>query len=139
MKRVTAIALVLIFFAGIPGLTTAAHYCGNEMVETQWMLGPSELGCGMDNMADDCPSTGPVGNLHAEDCCQNHYLTLEVSDAYELAADIIVPNFHFNAVLVYVVSVIRLRSDIDAPATIRPRPPSLPLLDYNILYEVFRL
>ncbi len=138
MKRLTAIALILVFFAGIPGFTSAAHYCGNEMVETQWMLGPGELGCGMDNM-DDCPSAEQDRDIHPQDCCQNHYLTLEVSDAYDLAADVELPNLRFVAALAYTFAVVYFQNTRDAAKTFPQQPPSLPFLDLNILYGVLRL
>lgn len=107
-------------------------------MESEWMLGPGELHCGMNTVVDHCEAPQQDKDLHPEDCCQNHYLTLEISDVFGLTAGVELPNLHFVAALTFVFAISAIQF-IGVSTHTTPPEPTLTPPDLTVLYGVFRL
>ena len=120
------------------GLTLASHYCGGHVVESQLMIGPKNLDCGMPDMDITCENEDAANSVQPIPCCENHFTTANIKDGFTAASLITAPNVIFiQAFGAPFIDLSFVRESLtDNYFTYLP-PVTYP--DVTILFQVFRL
>ena len=82
MKKAIAIFFMLILLLANMGITLSTHYCGGFMVKQAFVIGHKSLGCGMEDVTDDC-NNNRDGHMHFRDhCCDDDFHTFRINEKF---------------------------------------------------------
>ena len=140
MRKLIAISLSCILLLSNVGITLASHYCGGEAVESAVLIGGGKLDCGMDINASACENPqSHQATLHATPCCANHFTVVKVDNLTKTpevavpAVPVVFFQFAFREIF---KSALLNRSETQLRA---PDIPRIPIPDFGIFFQVFRL
>lgn len=138
MKKVISIALILLLLISQLGLAIGTHYCMGLAVKSEVSLGPAHLDCGMGQMEVPCANDGKE-MIAQSPCCQNVYVSAEVSDDFRTAPALDQFSPHFVAAVPsqsFFGEHLFTRTK-EAPVLLYKSPPRL--LDVRVAFQIFRL
>ncbi|HNP16915.1 MAG TPA: hypothetical protein PKL31_00670 [Fulvivirga sp.] len=116
MKRIISISLLLIFLAGNSGFAMVTHYCGGMAMETQIVVGHTELHCGMSDMESGCETESSKENqFKKKPCCENEYQSLKVEDEFQ--AQVIGSSMSLEFVAAFFATFIGITYSFEADKT----------------------
>jgi hypothetical protein len=138
MKKFFSIILAVVLLVSHMSLTIGTHMCRGEAIETRMIYGGSHLlGCGMEDMNESCENTPQhVVSFSNDQCCENHYQTLQSSD--EFVNDSFHHNFSVDFAVAFVYAVLNIDSSpqADRPFNTAYLPPPLEK-DIQVLFQTF--
>ena len=142
MKKFLSIFLSILLLASSTGVTLATHYCGGMAVESQLMLGLAGLDCGMNDMDKDTgcknQSEDSISHLKAENCCENHYVSIDSEDTVITQLVLHSPDFKFFVAFAFTYLGLQL-SEVDHNTPYLNYSPPLLAQDIPVLYQSFLL
>lgn len=133
MKKILSISLILLLLLGNLGITFGTHYCMGIPINSEWMIGQENMGCGMGEMDHDAENEAGI----KMDCCDNEYVSLESVD--EASTEAGSPKVSLDFVAAFFVSLIAPASVEKVHKCIHCTPVILSRADLNILHQVFRI
>lgn len=139
MKRVLAISLLIIFFAGQVNLTWADHFCMSFKVKSSVMFGQGHLDCGMGEMMDCEDECNEINSpiFEAQSCCSNDYYSSDSDDHFNKSESILGDQILFIASLVE--TMISFYPDNDEQKKLITSSPPLIHHDRQVMYQTFLL
>ncbi len=140
MKRLLSIFLSILMLTGSTGITMATHFCGGEAMETQLMYGHAALGCGMNDMEKECERQKDSSEhlLKTENCCANHYTTIESDDT--ITSKQVFQTINLKFFVAFAFTYLGLQpSEVDNNSQYTNYSPPLLKQDIPILHQSFLL
>ncbi len=85
IRKTFSLLLALLVSFTHMGIAFGTHYCGGKAVKSAFLLGPGELGCGMESMEQGCDNHSPQAPAEIRDgCCENDYNRVVAEDRYNV-------------------------------------------------------
>lgn len=142
MKKFLSIFLSILLLASSAGVTMATHYCGGQAMESQLMLGLAGLDCGMNDMDKNtaCESQNDSSEPHLkmENCCENHYVSIESEDTVITKLSIHAPDLNFFLALAFTYLGLH-PAEVDHTTRYLNYSPPLLKQDIPVLHQSFLL
>ncbi|MDX2359469.1 MAG: hypothetical protein QNK23_01595 [Crocinitomicaceae bacterium] len=77
-RKIIASFLILVVLVGTVGVSYDSHFCGGELIKSQFSFLPHQLSCGMlEQTSNDCDE-----DAFSRVCCSNEHTSFQMDDDF---------------------------------------------------------